>query len=96
MDRVEVARWKGDSVSPGLAFPKRFANFGNESENIQLLGSREGGPGGGGGSGGGGEYGEGRSEGRPSGGRPPSRPASPPPRKPADPDLDVPEDDIPF
>lgn len=64
-------------------------------ENIQLLGSREGG-------GGGGEHGEGRSEGR-SENRPqqqsrsaPSRPATPPQRPPADPDLDAPEDDIPF
>ena len=62
-------------------------------ENIQLLGSREGG-------GGGGEHGEGRSEGRSEGrpqqSRPAARPASPPPRPPADPDLDAPEDDIPF
>ena len=67
-------------------------------ENIQLLGSREGGGGGGGGSG---EHGEGRSESRSEGrpqqsSRPASRPASPPPRPPADPDLDAPEDDIPF
>ena len=55
-------------------------------ENIQLLGSREGG------GGGGGEH----SEGRPSTSASPSRrPAAPPP-KPADPDLDGPEDDIPF
>ncbi len=69
-------------------------------ENIQLLGSREGGSGGGGG-----EHGEGQSERRSEGrsearpqqqSRPASRPASPPPRPPADPDLDVPEDDIPF
>ena len=64
-------------------------------ETIQLLGSREGG------SGGGGEHAEGRSEGRsenrPQQSRPaPSRPATPPPRPPADPDLDAPEDDIPF
>ena len=61
-------------------------------ENIQLLGSREGGAGGGGG----GEHGEGRSEARPQQSRPAARPASPPPRPPADPDLDAPEDDIPF
>ena len=66
-------------------------------ETIQLLGSREGGSGGGGG----GEHAEGRSEGRsenrPQQSRPaPSRPATPPPRPPADPDLDAPEDDIPF
>lgn len=63
-------------------------------ENIQLLGSREGGGGGGedfgGGSGGGG----GGGEGRPSA-PPPRRPAPPPPRQ-QDPDLDQPEDDIPF
>ncbi|KAB2647675.1 MAG: single-stranded DNA-binding protein [Verrucomicrobia bacterium] len=63
-------------------------------ENIQLLGSREGGSGGG-------EHGEGRNEGRTEN-RPaqsrsaPSRPATPPQRPPADPDLDAPEDDIPF
>src|SRR5947207_6773712 len=45
-------------------------------DNIQLLGSREGG-------GGGGEHGESRSEGRPQQSRPASRPASPPPRPPA-------------
>ena len=65
-------------------------------ENIQLLGSREGGAGGGGG----GEHGEGRSESRsearPQQNRPAARPAAPPPRPPADPDLDAPEDDIPF
>ncbi len=65
-------------------------------ENIQLLGSREGG-----GGGGGGEHGESqgepRSQSRPQQqSRPASRPASPPPRPPADPDLDAPEDDIPF
>ena len=54
-------------------------------ENIQLLGSREGGGGGSGSGGGGEESGESR----------PSRPSAPPPR-PADPDLDPPEDDIPF
>lgn len=60
-------------------------------ENIQLLGSREGGPGGGGG---GGEYeGQGRGESRQSA-PPPRRPAPQP--KPQDPDLDQPEDDIPF
>jgi single-strand DNA-binding protein len=62
-------------------------------ENIQLLGSREGGGGGGGGpsgGGGGGEY----SEPRPS--APAQRRPSAPPKRPADPDLDPPEDDIPF
>jgi len=65
-------------------------------ENIQLLGSREGGGGGSGGGGGGSEYSE-PSESRPSrpSGPPQRRPSAPPPR-PADPDLDPPEDDIPF
>ncbi|MEA3209236.1 MAG: single-strand DNA-binding protein [Chthoniobacter sp.] len=57
-------------------------------ENIQLLGSREGASGGGGG-----EFGQG-------GGAPQARPAgkpTPPPKPvPNDPDLDAPEDDIPF
>ena len=61
-------------------------------ENIQLLGSREGGAGGGGG--GGGEHGEGRAESRPASSF--KKPASPPPRPPADPDLDAEPDDIPF
>lgn len=58
-------------------------------DNIQLLGSREGG----GGGGGGGEGGE--HSGPPRQSRPPSRPAAPP-RQPVDPDLDAPSDDIPF
>ena len=71
-------------------------------EEMQFLGSREGGPGGSGGSGGG-DY-DGPSE--PSEPRPTSRPAqqqrpssqrpSAPPKAPADPDLDVEGDDIPF
>ncbi len=69
-------------------------------ENIQLLGSREGGSreGGGGGGGGGGEreYSESRPSGENRPARPASRPATPPPRPPADPDLDAAEDDIPF
>ena len=63
-------------------------------ENIQLLGSREGGPAGGG-SGSGGESSEGgRSEPRSSSSF--KKPAAPPPRPPADPDLDAEGDDIPF
>ena len=58
-------------------------------ESLEFLGSREGG----GGGGGGGESSGG--EGRPQ--RPASRPTAPPPKRPpADPDLDAPEDDIPF
>ena len=63
------------------------------ADNIQLLGGREGGAAGGGG-GGGGEY-ESRGEGRPPA-RPASKPIPPQKRPPADPDLDAPEDDIPF
>jgi single-strand DNA-binding protein len=56
-------------------------------ENIQLLGSREGG---GGGGSGGGESGESKG----AGGF--KKPAAPPSRPPADPDLDAEPDDIPF
>jgi single-strand DNA-binding protein len=57
-------------------------------ETMQLLGSREGGPGGGGGD----------FEGGQSGGAPaqPRRAPAPPPRPAADPDLDAAPDDIPF
>jgi single-strand DNA-binding protein len=58
-------------------------------EAMQLLGGRDGG--GGGGGGGGDEYREG---GRPS--APPPRRPNAPPAKAQDPDLDQPEDDIPF
>lgn len=55
-------------------------------ETFEFLGGREGGASGGGESGG---------ENRPQ--RPaPGKPAPPPKRPPADPDLDAPEDDIPF
>jgi single-strand DNA-binding protein len=56
-------------------------------ESLEFLGGREGGGGGGGGESSGGE-------GRPS--RPAGKPAPPPKRPPSDPDLDAPEDDIPF
>jgi single-strand DNA-binding protein len=62
-------------------------------ETMQLIGGRDGAGGGGGGEGGGGRTG-GEFEGRSAGG-PPRRP-TPPPQKPQDPDLDQPEDDIPF
>ena len=66
-------------------------------ENIQLLGSREGGAGGAPGGGGGErEHSEGSGGARPQqSNRPAGRPAAPP-RPAADPDLDAPEDDIPF
>jgi single-strand DNA-binding protein len=58
-------------------------------ETMQLLGSRDG-------SGGGGEYQDApRGGGEPRSSSPPRRPA-PPPQPPRDPDLDQPEDDIPF
>jgi single-strand DNA-binding protein len=65
-------------------------------ENIQLLGSREGGGGGGGGPRSSeGEYQEAPPSGGGGGGG--FKKAPPPQRKPpADPDLDAPEDDIPF
>src|SRR5204863_9216755 len=53
-------------------------------ESLEFLGSREGGGGGG----------ESSGEGRPQ--RPAGKPVPPPKRPPADPDLDAPEDDIPF
>jgi single-strand DNA-binding protein len=59
-------------------------------ENIQLLGSREGGGGGGGEGGGSAPSGESRSA--PQQRRAPATP----PRPPADPDLDVQADDVPF
>ncbi len=62
-------------------------------ENIQLLGSREGGAGGSGGAGGESSEG-GRPEARSSSSF--KKPASPPPRPAADPDLDTEGDDIPF
>lgn len=69
-------------------------------EQMQLLGGRDGGSGGGGGGGdyeGGGGGGGGGYSSRPPN-RPQSRPAPPPQKRqqPVDPDLDVPEDDIPF
>jgi single-strand DNA-binding protein len=56
-------------------------------DNLQLLGSREGG------GGGGGEPGEGGGF---TSRKPAGKPAPPPSRPPADPDLDVSDDDIPF
>lgn len=56
-------------------------------ETMQLLGGRDGG---GGGGGGGDEYRESRSS------APPPRRPNAPPQKAQDPDLDQPEDDIPF
>ena len=62
------------------------------ADNIQLLGGREGGGAGPSGGGSGGEH----QEAVPSGGG--FRKSAPPPKKapPVDPDLDAPEDDIPF
>ena len=63
-------------------------------ESMQLLGSREGAEGGGQ-RGGGGEYESRGGGGEPRSSGPPRRP-SPPAQRPQDPDLDQPEDDIPF
>ena len=63
-------------------------------ESMQLLGSREGGEGGGQ-RGGGGEHESRGGGGEPRSSGPPRRP-SPPQQRPQDPDLDQPEDDIPF
>jgi len=69
-------------------------------EGFQFLGSREGGPGGPGG--GGTDYADAHGGGGSGGGGggysapPPRRAPSQAPRPPADPDLDVPPDDIPF
>ena len=63
-------------------------------EEMQMLGSREGG-GGGGGGGASREYDEEPRSSRPQQQRPQGRPATPP-KAPADPDLDVEGDDIPF
>jgi len=62
-------------------------------EAMQLLGGRD--NAGGGGGGGGDEYREGGGGGRSSSAPPPRRPNAPP-QKARDPDLDQPEDDIPF
>lgn len=64
-------------------------------EEMQFLGSREGG-GGGAPQQGGGDYEEPRPTSRPAQQRPPSQRPSAPPKPPADPDLDVEGDDIPF
>jgi single-strand DNA-binding protein len=60
-------------------------------ENIQLLGSRDGGGGGGTGESGEPTGGSSSRPARPAAGRPAT-----PPRQPVDPDLDAPADDIPF
>ena len=66
------------------------------ADGLQLLGGREGG-GSGSGNSGGGEFEDApRQSSRPPQQRPPSQRPSAPPRPPADPDLDVEGDDIPF
>ena len=62
-------------------------------ETMTMVGGREGG---GSGGGGGGEYSEPRESRGGGGGTPPPRRPTAPPPKPVDPDLDQPEDDIPF
>jgi single-strand DNA-binding protein len=86
--RLKLDQW--DDKQTG----KKMSKLRVVADSFEFLGSREGGSGGGGGGGGAGgdEYSEGRSQGRPAG----NRPAPPQKRPPADPDLDTPEDDIPF
>lgn len=78
--RLKLDQW--DDKTTG----KKMSKLRVVVDSFEFLGGREGGEGGGGGNAGG--------EGRPA--RPAGRPAPPPQRKPADPDLDVAEDDIPF
>ena len=65
-------------------------------ESFEFLGSREGGGGGGGGEGGGDSGGSSHSAPARSSAPPQRRPPTSPPRPPADPDLDVQADDVPF
>jgi single-strand DNA-binding protein len=88
--RLQLDQW--DDKETG----KKRSKLKVVGDNIQLLGSREGGTGGSGGAGRSaeGEYQEGPP---PSGGGSSFKKAPPPQRKPpADPDLDAAEDDIPF
>jgi single-strand DNA-binding protein len=78
--RLKLDQW--DDKTTG----KKMSKLRVVVDSFEFLGSREGG-----GSGGGGEHGEARPQ-----SRPPGKPAPPPQRPAADPDLDAPEDDIPF
>jgi single-strand DNA-binding protein len=84
--RLKLDQW--DDKQTG----KKMSKLRVVADSFEFLGSREGGASGGGG----GEYSEPRGESRPQS-RPPAR-STPPPQKrpPTDPDLDGPEDDIPF
>jgi single-strand DNA-binding protein len=86
--RLKLDQW--DDKQTG----KKMSKLRVVADSFEFLGTREGG----GAGGGGGEYSEGRpSEGRPQSRPAASRPAAPPQKRPpADPDLDAPEDDIPF
>lgn len=79
--RLKLDQW--DDKTTG----KKMSKLRVVVDSFEFLGSREGG------GSGGGEHSEGGPQQRQ---RPPSRPAQPPQRPPADPDLDAPEDDIPF
>jgi single-strand DNA-binding protein len=78
--RLKLDQW--DDKTTG----KKMSKLRVVADSFEFLGSREGGPGGG--------SSEPSGESRPP--RPAARTAPPPQRPPADPDLDVPEDDIPF
>ena len=86
--RLKLDQW--DDKTTG----KKMSKLRVVVESFEFLGSREGGPGGGGG---GGEEGGSQSA-APRSSAPPQQRRAPssPPRPPADPDLDVQADDVPF
>ena len=87
--RLKLDQW--DDKTTG----KKMSKLRVVVESFEFLGSREGGAGGG--AGGGGEEGGSQSAAPRSSAPPPQRRApSSPPRPPADPDLDVQADDVPF
>ncbi|MEO6785165.1 MAG: single-stranded DNA-binding protein [Chthoniobacteraceae bacterium] len=82
--RLKLDQW--DDKTTG----KKMSKLRVVVDTFEFLGSREGGGGGGGEGGGSAPSGEARSA------PPPRRAPSTPPRPPADPDLDVQADDVPF
>ena len=89
--RLKLDQW--DDKTTG----KKMSKLRVVVESFEFLGSREGGPGGGAPGGGGGEEGGSQSA-APRSSAPPQQRRAPssPPRPPADPDLDVQADDVPF
>ena len=85
--RLKLDQW--DDKTSG----KKMSKLRVVVDSFEFLGSREGG----GGGGGGGEEGAGSQSAPQRGSAPPQRrPPASPPRPPADPDLDVQADDVPF